>query len=223
METDLDFDNPYNSDERQFDSAMNDSTINGDEDHGLLYHEVWENTHRAEIDEDFVENHETLPSVDVQADGRFGVIFKLMKVSLIWLRLEIMAALLCVVSDIPDSRKVCGFNGHHSRMGCNKCTKAFEVGGVGVPNDYSGFENCRGRNGEEHRRQIDEVLAQTTQEARSATEALYGARYSELLRLPYFDCVRFTVVDPMHNLFLGTAKHLVEVWLQVLTLSANDL
>jgi hypothetical protein len=27
----------------------------------------------------------------------------------------------------------------------------------------------------------------------------------------------------MHNLFLGTAKHLVEVWLQVLTLSANDL
>ena len=86
-----------------------------------------------------------------------------------------------------------------------------------MPNDYSGFENCRGRNGKEHTRQIDEILAQTTQEARSATEFLYGARYSELLRLPYFDCVLFKVVDPMHNLFLGMAKHLVEVWLQVLT------
>jgi hypothetical protein len=39
------------------------------------------------------------------------------------------AALLCVASDIPASRKVCGFTGHHSRMGCNECTIAFEVGG----------------------------------------------------------------------------------------------
>lgn len=28
-----------------------------------------------------------------------------------------------------------------------------------------------------------------------------GVRYSELLRLPYFDIVRFHLVDPMHNLF----------------------
>ncbi len=27
----------------------------------------------------------------------------------------------------------------------------------------------------------------------------------------------------MHNLFLGTAKHLVEIWLEMSTLSANDL
>ena len=35
--------------------------------------------------------------------------------------------------------------------------------------------------------------------------------------------MRFTVVDPMHNLFLGTAKHVVEVWLEMLILSASDL
>jgi hypothetical protein len=99
--------------------------------------------------------------------------------------------------------------------GCNKYTEAFGVGGVGVPNDYLGFENCRSRNIIEHRRQIEEILSNTTQEARSATESLYDARYSQLLRLPYFDYVCFTVVDPMHNLFLGTAKHLVEVWLQL--------
>ena len=70
---------------------------------------------------------------------------------------------------------------------------------------------------------IKEVLAQTTQEARNAKESLYGVQYSELHRLPYFDCVRFTVVDHMHNLFLGTAKHVVEVWLEMLILSASDL
>ncbi len=33
-----------------------------------------------------------------------------------------------------------------------------------------------------------------------------GVRWSELLRLPYFDIIRCVVVDVMHNLFLGTHK-----------------
>lgn len=133
------------------------------------------------------------------------------------------AALLCVACDMPASRKVCGFTGHHSKKGCNKCTKTFNIGGIGVPNDYSGFEPCELRNIVEHRRQIDEISAQSTQELRNSTESSYGSRYSELLRLPYFDCVRFTVVDPMHNLFLGTAKHMMEIWLDSSTLTASDL
>lgn len=36
----------------------------------------------------------------------------------------------------------------------------------------------------------------------------------ELMLLPYFDCVRFHIIDPMHNLFTGTAKHLMKnIWL----------
>ena len=31
-------------------------------------------------------------------------------------------------------------------------------------------------------------------------------RYSCLLQLPYFDPVRMTILDPMHNFYLGTAK-----------------
>jgi hypothetical protein len=64
------------------------------------------------------------------------------------------------------------------------------------------FESCPSRNILEHRRQVDDVLSKTTQEERSRAESQYGVRYSELLRLLYFDCIRFTVVDPMHNLFL---------------------
>lgn len=39
----------------------------------------------------------------------------------------------------------------------------------------------------------------------------YGLYYSALLELEYFDVIRFTVVDPMHNLFLGTAKSMYKI------------
>ena len=42
-----------------------------------------------------------------------------------------------------------------------------------------------------------------------------GCRYSVLLKLPYFDTPRMLIVDPMHNLFLGTAKHFLKtVWIE---------
>ena len=41
----------------------------------------------------------------------------------------------------------------------------------------------------------------------------HGARYSVLHDLEYFDYVRFFPIDPMHNLYLGTAKHVMKnVW-----------
>ena len=42
-----------------------------------------------------------------------------------------------------------------------------------------------------------------------------SVRYSALLILPYFDIVRMYVVDPMHNLLLGTAKRMMELWTTV--------
>ena len=33
--------------------------------------------------------------------------------------------------------------------------------------------------------------------------ANHGVRWSELARLPYFDIVRQSIIDPMHNLLLG--------------------
>ncbi|OAD70080.1 hypothetical protein PHYBLDRAFT_115470, partial [Phycomyces blakesleeanus NRRL 1555(-)] len=37
--------------------------------------------------------------------------------------------------------------------------------------------------------------------------------WSELHCLQYFDIVCCTIIDPMHNLFLGTAKRMMERWL----------
>ena len=53
--------------------------------------------------------------------------------------------------------------------------------------------------------------------ARTATERLnyekeHGVRYTVLTTLPYYDTIRFCMVDPMHNLLLGSAKTFVKLW-----------
>ena len=35
-----------------------------------------------------------------------------------------------------------------------------------------------------------------------------------LLKLPYFNPIRMLVINPMHNLFLSTAKHMLKLWNQ---------
>ena len=51
-----------------------------------------------------------------------------------------------------------------------------------------------------------------TQAARESIKKKFGIRYSILNELPYFDPPRMCIIDPVHNLLLGTAKHMIEVW-----------
>ena len=51
----------------------------------------------------------------------------------------------------------------------------------------------------------------------------YGVYYSSLLELEYFDAVKFTAIDPMHNLFLRTAKHVFKHWIKNNFLTKKDL
>jgi hypothetical protein len=51
-----------------------------------------------------------------------------------------------------------------------------------------------------------------------------GVRWSELLRLPYFDPIKFIVVDPMHCLFLGIARWIVKrIWVDEGILNQQSL
>ncbi len=38
---------------------------------------------------------------------------------------SVRVALACISSDIPATRKICGFYGFKARHGCSKCIKAF--------------------------------------------------------------------------------------------------
>src|SRR5271169_4985942 len=49
-------------------------------------------------------------------------------------------------------------------------------------------------------------------------------RWSEMLRLPYFNPIRHLIVDPMHNLFLGIAHWIVKrLWIEGGKISKSDL
>ena len=125
-------------------------------------------------------------------------------------RKRIRSALLCVACDLPAGRKTCGFLSFSAHFGCSRCWKKFS-GTVGNM-DYSGFdrENWQLRNAAEHRQLASTTLSKTTKCDCNATESASGCRYSVLLKLPYFDAPRMLIIDPMHNLFLGSAKHFLK-------------
>src|SRR5258705_95133 len=128
--------------------------------------------------------------------------------------IQVRAALLCVAADIPACRKLCGFKGHSALKGCSKCSKVFP-GGVGN-RDYSGFNrNCWvPRTKSTHHNHANEVKNANTKRNFEEKATRYGVFYSVLIELDYFDVVRFHVIDPMHNLFLGTAKHVFKMWMK---------
>ena len=122
----------------------------------------------------------------------------------------VRCALLCVACDIPACRKVVGFLGHSATLDCSNCLKKFP-GSVGCK-DYSDFDMSKWppRTNEQHRKDVKAINACKTKSKKSDLESSLG---SVLLDLPYFDPVRMAIIDPMHNLYLGTAKHIVKkVW-----------
>ena len=135
------------------------------------------------------------------------------------------AAVLLVACDVPAARKLCGFLGLGARRGCSKCKKEFIPGEhFGSKMNFGGFENCLLRTNIEHRCEAREILAEDKYQGREDKQTKYGTWYSELMQLEYFDCIRFTIIDPMHNLFLGAPKHLMKnVWLPNKILKRNDL
>ena len=133
-------------------------------------------------------------------------------------------ALACISCDLPASRKVCGFLSYNARFGCHKCLKEFTIN-VSGKSDYSGYnhDNWPARSNEMHRDVCTKLLSCKTKSELKKMESSYGVRYSILLSLPYFDPVQYTVVDPMHNLFLGTGKHVMRVWVEMNIISQEAL
>ena len=93
--------------------------------------------------------------------------------------------------------------------------KAFP-GNIGQK-DYSGCNRgqWKERNLDEHRKNVSAIRQCKTKTARNNLESMYGCRYSALLDLPCFDPIRMTIIDPMQNLYLGSAKHMVkDTWIE---------
>lgn len=63
------------------------------------------------------------------------------------------------------------------------------------------------RNAKDHQAAAEKYLAASTAAEREKLFKEDGVRYYEFSRLSYFDPIRMTIVDPMHNLFLGMYLH----------------
>ena len=80
--------------------------------------------------------------------------------------------------------------------------------------DCSGFDRAMWppRTHSIHSEHAYKVLSAQTKVKRKRLEQEYGARYSVLYELPYYDAILFATIDTMHNLFLGTTKHIMTIW-----------
>ena len=126
----------------------------------------------------------------------------------------VRAVLLCAGCDIPAARKVCGFVGHAGYRVCSKCLLAFPTEEFGQKADYSNINMSEWtpRSKTEHKKHAKAHKLSSTKSEQKAIEREYGVRCSVLNELPYFDSPRMCIIDPMHNLLLGTSKHTMEVW-----------
>ena len=135
----------------------------------------------------------------------------------------ICCAVICCSCDVPAGRKLCGFLGHSAHFGCSKCKKYFPSSTRGL--DYSGFQQQTWilRRNESHRCDVAKLLDCRTKTELRKKESELGCRYSSLLKLPHFDPPTMSVIDPMHCLFHGLAKHFTKkIFVDKVILSPAD-
>ena len=114
---------------------------------------------------------------------------------------------LCLIFQLDENCVV--FLGYAAKLGCSKCFKSFP--GTAGSMDYSGFQRSSWlpRNNTEHRDRIHRVSQAKTKVEQTTLESSFWCHYSVLLQLAYFDAPRMLVIDPMHNLCLGTGKDML--------------
>lgn len=121
--------------------------------------------------------------------------------------LLVRIACIPLVSDLPAARQVSGFASHSSKWMCGFC---------GLKTDD--IENIDPRTWPPRDLQAHHCHAQAWLNAGSLDErnrlfAETGIRWTELLRLPYWNPINFTVIDSMHNLYLGLVQtHCRDIW-----------
>ena len=110
--------------------------------------------------------------------------------------------------------KMGGFSDHsHNKAPCTKCTVSQKHLTLvrSLTNGEQPVLICvclplltdfPARSGTTHQKNCTSYF-KLPQSQREAFFTRTGARWSEFARLPYFDLVRHTIIDPMHNCLLG--------------------
>ncbi|KAJ3552961.1 hypothetical protein NM688_g3879 [Phlebia brevispora] len=117
------------------------------------------------------------------------------------------AVVIPLVADMLGIRQFLAFGGVTSHFFCSYCHL-----------DYDDIENIvpdtwRMRVLEDHRKLAEMWRDAPSVHDRETLFATHGVRWTELLRLPYWNPFEYAVIDPMHNQFLGLLEdHCREIW-----------
>lgn len=110
-------------------------------------------------------------------------------------------AVVVAIADLPGSRKLNGCAGHSANRFCSLCYLS-----KSDINDLN-YSNWKKVTPEEHRAAAEAWRDAPTKSERKKLYKKTGVRWSELLRLSYWNPIHWVIVDGMHNLFLGLVKH----------------
>src|SRR6266542_4382002 len=129
---------------------------------------------------------------------------------------KIRAALILVPCDISAARKICE---HISALSSfYRCEK--KVNYENHKHNFTEMDNMNewfiSQNLAHFHENALEWRHCNSNAARDHFVRISGIRWSELLRLPYFDPIQFLSINPMHCLFLGIAKWIIkQIWVDV--------
>ena len=138
----------------------------------------------------------------------------------------IRGLLLIVSCDLPAARSIAGFKSYN--VCCARCHKEFKQYDTGRLNkvgkkiygyDRSGndYKQWTPRTQAEARKASREYLNCDSKKKQKEFKTKWCIIYSVLNELPYWNAIEQLVIDPMHCLWMGIAKHVIEQW------KANDL
>ncbi|KAL5536439.1 hypothetical protein ACEPAF_261 [Sanghuangporus sanghuang] len=123
--------------------------------------------------------------------------------------------LLADACDHPALCRVCGFadHGHLTRF-CTRC----KIPRSNLTTRDAFTKAYPPRTNEEHRSQARAYKAARPGDGSNEHKGLFkehSSLYYTLSRLPYFDAIRMSVLDPMHNILLGLCKtQWLELWVK---------
>lgn len=118
------------------------------------------------------------------------------------------AAMVPLVADLLAARQLSGHAHHNHKYSlCTVCKASQD------DIESTTLDQFPPRDPEDHRRAAKQWLEAESTLAREHLFSQTGVRYSELLRLEYWDPCMFVVVDTMHNLYLGLLqRHIRTFW-----------
>ncbi|KAI0032169.1 hypothetical protein K488DRAFT_34530, partial [Vararia minispora EC-137] len=112
--------------------------------------------------------------------------------------------LVGIIADHPCMCKLGGVADHaHKAAPCTNC----KTTRAGMYTDEALKNGCPPRTGADHKRLSEEYRQLKTTAERAAFAKEHGVRWTEFVRLHYFDPIHMTIIDPMHCIILGLGKN----------------